>query len=352
MKHSRYTLFVLILVLASFLTACSGAGAASSWPGITVTKDNIYSAYSSHIYSINPSNGSMNWRYPEKADSKIAFYANPLVDENLVIVGDFDHTLHGLNKATGSEQWVFSEAKGRWIAGPIFVDDLIIAPNADKAVYALNKNGLLQWKFETNGANWAQPTADADNVYVSSMDHYVYALRIKDGKKIWSTDLGGSVVHSQILGEDGVLYLGTLGSELIAVNSKSGNVLWKAKTSGSIWGKVVLNNGTIFTGDQSGKISAFSADSGTALWSVDAGGPVIGGGAVVGDALVFATETGTLVSVDFSGKKVWNVTVGGKLYSDVLFTGDNIIGAATGTDKIMQAFDKEGKEIWGFIPPK
>lgn len=352
MKHSRYSLFVLILVFASFLAACTGTGAASSWPGITVTEENIYSAYNNHVYSINPTNGSMNWRYPEKSDSKLTFFSNPLVDENLVIVGDFEQSLHGLNKATGSEQWVFNQSSGRWIAGPIFAGDLIIAPNADKSVYALNNKGLLQWKSETNGANWAQPSADADNVYVSSMDHSVYALRIKDGKKVWSTDLGGSVVYSQILSEDGVLYLGTLGSDLIAVNSKSGNILWKAKTSGSIWGRVVLNDGTIYTGDQSGKISAFSAKNGSVLWSIDAGGPVIGGGAVVGDALVFATENGSLISVDFSGKKLWNVTVSGKLYSDVLFTGDNIIGAAIESDKIMQAFDKDGKEIWGFIPPK
>ncbi|MHC1785374.1 MAG: PQQ-binding-like beta-propeller repeat protein [Anaerolineaceae bacterium] len=354
MKHTRFTLSILVFLLGAFLlSACSGVGAANSWPGTTVTEDALYSAFNNHVYSLNPANGSINWQFPAAgADAKVAFFANPVVAGDLIVAGDFVKTLHAINRTNGTEQWIFEEASGRWIAAPIVVEDLIIAPNAERDVFALNMNGLVQWKFETEGQNWAQPSTDGENVYISSMDRKVYALRSVDGKKLWSTDLGAAVIHSQILSDEGVLYIGTLGSEMLAVNSANGKILWRCKTPGSIWGKAVLQDDVLYVGDQVGKISAISTKAGSTLWSVDAGGPVIGAGTILGDTLIFGTETGSLVAFDTTGKKLWNVTVSGKLYSDILVAGENVIGSAIENDKSLQAFDKDGKEIWGFISPK
>jgi outer membrane protein assembly factor BamB len=354
MKHTRFTLSILVFLLgAILLSACSGVGAANSWPGTTVTEDALYSAFNNHVYSLNPTSGSIIWQFPVAgADAKVAFFANPVVAGDLIVAGDFVKSLHAINRTNGAEQWVFEDADGRWIAAPIYVGDLIIAPNAERGVFALNTNGLLQWKFETDGQNWAEPSSDGKNVYVSSMDRKVYALRLADGKNLWSTDLGAAVIHSQTLSEDGVLYIGTLGSEMLAVDSTNGKILWRSKTPGSIWGKAVLKDDVLYVGDQVGKISAISTKSGSIQWSVDAGGPVIGAGAILGDTLIFGTETGSLVAFDFTGKKLWNVTVSGKLYSDILVAGENVIGSAIENDKSVQAFDKDGKEIWGFIPPK
>jgi outer membrane protein assembly factor BamB len=354
MKHTRISFsFFVLLVGAVLLSACSGIGAANSWPGTTVYDGALYSAFDNHVYSINPINGSMNWQFPAAgADAKVAYFANPLVAGDLIVAGDFEKNLHALNRSNGVEQWVFSDAKSRWIAAPVLVGDLIIAPNADRDIFALNKNGLVQWKFSTESQNWTEPSTDGEAVYISSMDHKVYALRVSDGKLIWSTDLGAAVVHSQVLSDEGVLYIGTLGSELLAVDSARGKVLWRTTTPGSIWGKAVLADGVLYVGDQSGRISAISAKSGSTIWSVDAGGPVIGAGALLDDTLYFGTENGTLNAFDTTGKRLWNITISGKLYSDILVSGETVIGSAIDNDKGLQAFDKDGKEIWGFVAPK
>jgi outer membrane protein assembly factor BamB len=354
MKHTRYALLVFTLLIATILlSACSGAAAANSWPGITATEDTVYSAENSHVYSLNSGNGSLNWQFPAVgADAKVAFYAPPLAAGNLVIAGDFGNILYGLDKVSGAQKWAFAEAKGRWVAAPLAAGDLIIAPNADREVYAINQNGQKQWMFATTGQNWAQPATDGQNVFISSLDHFVYALRLSDGKQVWSTDLGGSVVHSQILSDDGILYIGTLGSEMIAVDSKTGKIIWRSKTPGSVWGKAILKDKVLYVGDQTGKVSAFSATNGKTIWTVDAGGPVIGSGTAMGDALIFGTENSILTAVDTKGTKMWNITVSGKLYSDIVLAGDKVVTSALESDKSLQAFADNGKVVWEFTSPK
>lgn len=355
MKHTRYALLVFTLLISTvLLSACSGAAAANSWPGITATEDTVYTATNSHVYALNSGNGSMIWQYPAAgADANVAYFASPLVVGDLVVAGDFHNTLHALDKSNGMEKWTFAEAKDRWVAAPIAAGDLIIAPNAERDVYAISQNGLKQWVFRTAGQNWTQPSTDGEYVYISSLDHFVYALRLSDGRQVWATDLGGAVVHSQVLSEDGVLYIGTLGSQMIAVDAKSGRIIWKsAKMAGSIWGKAILKDEVLYFGDQTGKINAISAVDGKTVWSVDAGGPVIGGGALIGDVMVFGTENSMLVAFDEQGTKKWNITVSGKLYSDVVLAGEKVVTSAIESDKNLQAFAEDGKVVWEFTSPK
>ena len=47
---------------------------ANSWPGVMIDaeQETIYVAYNTFIYALNLSNGSEKWRYPAKADNKMA----------------------------------------------------------------------------------------------------------------------------------------------------------------------------------------------------------------------------------------------------------------------------------------
>lgn len=62
--------------MAFVLSGCTGTGIATSWPGILVHEDTIYTAYGQGVYAISAANGSLVWRYPEKA-GKVSFYATP-----------------------------------------------------------------------------------------------------------------------------------------------------------------------------------------------------------------------------------------------------------------------------------
>ncbi len=204
--------------------------------------------------------------------------------ENFVIVGDYTTTLYGLDRQSGSDKWQFTEAEDRYIASSLLYNGTVYAPNTDYFLYALDENGKLLWRFETSGPNWSKPVTDGNALYLTSMDHYLYALELsysatdltadENGDKtvvaapIWSLDLGTAVV-SNPHGEDGNLYVATVDGVVYAIDVESHSVLWQFKEEdefASIWGAPVLTSDAIFFGDESGNLYALDKADGSALW--------------------------------------------------------------------------------------
>jgi outer membrane protein assembly factor BamB len=155
MNKKRFFLLTLILLLGGLLSACSGATAASSWPGLSTDQNTAYLAYNQEVYAVNVADGNLTeqWRFPNPVNNKISFYAPPAMSANKqLLAGGFDHILYSLNSDNGSQVWAFAEAKDRYIAAPLVTDKAIFAPNADWNLYALDLNGKLLWTFKTGEA--------------------------------------------------------------------------------------------------------------------------------------------------------------------------------------------------------
>jgi outer membrane protein assembly factor BamB len=352
MHKRNIPVLLIFILLAISLTACSGVPMAAGWPESLTVDKTIYTASSSFILAVNAETGQQIWRYPEKADGARVFAAAPVMLDGDMIVGDYSFQLHSLNPVTGKENWVNKDATGRYIASPTLVDGLILAPNADHSLYAINKNGLLQWKFTAKNGLWDKPVSDGKSIFISSMDKNLYALNPQTGSVVWSVELGGSVLFSQAIGKDGSLYIGTLNNEIISIASDTGKVNWRVPTTGAVWSPVVEKDGTIFAGDQSGKVFALSTKDGSKIWELDAGSPVIGGLALSDKGLYFGTQNGDALEVSTDGQKIWTQTVGGKLYSTPVISGSTIIFGVFEGDKTLAALDENGKLVWSFTPSK
>ncbi len=192
-------LFVGSLFTATSLSACSPASMMSNWPGATIQDGTVYIAYQAHVYAIQAKNGTEIWRFPKEADNKTSFYAPPAISpqKDQLIVGGFDHILYSIDPDTGSEQWRFEESKYPYIAGALITDDMVYAPTNGNLIYALDRQGNKRWEFKTNAPIWATPTFDPNCacIYVACLDHYLYAIRARDGNLLWKTERleGGAV---------------------------------------------------------------------------------------------------------------------------------------------------------------
>lgn len=357
MKIKNFSLVVLFVLLASLLSGCASGGAlASSWPGVTLDNGMTYVAYTSYVYAINP-DGTQAWIYPAEADRNKVFYASPAVVGDQVVVGDFKNILFGLDLDTGKEIWTFAGATDRYIGKPLAVAEknLVVVPNADHNLYAIDNAGKLAWKYSTGDPVWAQPVTDGKTVFVASMDGFVYALSLADGAKIWSTDLGAAVVYSLALSADGMqLYAGTLGNKIVSVNAETGTIAWETPTAGGVWARVLQQDDILYFGDQSGKFTAISAKDGTQKWQIDAPSAVIGAAVLVGeDSIAFPTEDGEVVAVDFKGTKLWTQPVNGKLYSNLVYTGEKLVVAVTKGEEnlLLVALNPNGTQSWTFNQP-
>ncbi len=70
----------------------------------------------------------------------------------------------------------------------------------------------------------------------------------------------------------------------------------------------------------------------------------------MGDQIYVATEAGTLVALDRDGKTVWEKTVGGKIYTTPVLSGDLILVAPYQAEFVLAAYDADGKQAWTFTP--
>lgn len=345
------------LLLGAFLSACSGsATVASSWPGLLADDKRVYLANNQHVYAIDLATGMQVWRFPTEPNPKITFFAAPnLSADGQLIVGGYDNVLYSLNPETGAQLWSFAEATNRYIGSPLVFDDLIFAPNAGNELFALDSQGKKRWSFESQGAHWVKPVSDPECkcIFLSSMDHRIYSIDAQTGNLNWQTDdLGGSIVGTPAYDPDGVLYVGTFASEILAINARNGAVLWRTPTTGWVWGGPVLAEDRLYFGDLSGAFYAVGSQAGEILWKIQSDGPISDSPLVSNDTIYFNTEAGSLYAIKKDGSYLWPQArpIGGKLYTSPVMAGETLLVAPVGGEAMLYALDANGNQKWTFIP--
>jgi len=347
----KILIILMFLVLALSLSACGGTLSASGWPGISGDENSVYVAYANEVYSLRLKDGSLNWRYPEKIEAARTYYANPAINGSNIIVGDYKNTLTALNTQSGTVSWTFDGAKNRYIGGTLVVGDTVLAPNADHNLYALDLNGNLKWTFSARQALWSSPIVHEDVVYLSSMDHFLYAINIKSGQLIWEKDMGGAIVYSPSF-DTNTLFIATLANEVIAVNVADGSTKWSNTSEVGLWSQPVYHEDVVYYGDTAGKIFAVNASDGSVKWDYVMGEMVSGAAAVIPNGVVFAGENGKLVALDFNGNILWTRSVTGKLYTGPVLVDELLVLGISQGEEVIKSYDFNGNEIWKFTPER
>jgi outer membrane protein assembly factor BamB len=373
MINRKTVLIVLSTLIIGLISGCtSTAGAASSWPGITVVDDTGYFAYGASVYSIDLKNGNQIWHYPSEPNAKTQFYAAPFASEDMVFAGSYDNTLAALDKSNGSKKWVFSNALDRYIASPLVVGDKVFAPNSDKYLYALNTSGDLLWKFKTSAPNWTRPVSDDKFVYLASMDHFLYAFDLeykadslvidKNGSltllenPLWSVDLGSAVVADPVL-NDGNVLVATIDGKLHNINTSTRKTNWTFVNDNqysSVWGAPVIFDNAVFFATEKGDVYALDLKSGDPLWAEPYATEqaIIAGGVALEDSVLFVNNSGKLFTIDREKVAKSIKTLDMVMYATPKKAGDTILLAPAAKEKLFMAIDLVGNEIWSFIPSK
>lgn len=238
----------------------------------------IYAAnQKGHVYEFDFSSGKTLNRF----DTKKKLVAGVAAEGNLVFVGDQQGYLFGFDKQTGKEVWQLRMTSMLGEA-PMVVGDVLVARTKDSRLSGIElKTGQLLWSVA--GA----PTA-----------------------------LGVQGTGSLVPAGTEVFLSAQSGGGLIAVNAKTGTVLWNvviASPKGvselervtEVLSRPVLDNGQICSVAFQGRVACFEGGTGRLMWAQPASSSR--GLDVVGNRLILTEDDGVIQSFDrTTGMPLWS----------------------------------------------
>lgn len=166
-------------------------------------------------------------------------------------------------------------------------DGTIYIPNSTTRflgqLLAINPNNTTKWTFNLPSSDQyhiqSSPIIGPGGiVYFGSTGGFVYALNPTTGAMIWhyQTPNGGGIYTSPAISSDGTLYVTSTDGHLYAINASNGQLVWQypeanSSALGSINSSPVIgSDGTIYFGSADGNVYAVTNGvSGTTLASSD-----------------------------------------------------------------------------------
>ena len=123
---------------------------------------------------------------------------------------------------------------GKIYATPALSNGILVVPCTDGGIYAFDAaTGKDKWQCMTGKAIVASPTIFDKTVFVGSSDQYFRALRLKDGKVLWSwTGVRGFCDGAPYVDKYQVLFT-TWDNRLFSVDTKAGTTQWAWSQKGS-----------------------------------------------------------------------------------------------------------------------
>lgn len=265
----------------------------------------------------------------------------------------------------------------------------------------------VAWTRELRGAVRGGPVVVGDRVYVGGDEGSVYALRLEDGRPLWTVALGSPVTTALTVAE-GRVYVGTQVGHLVCVRPPMraeglvGSEVWRFAAGAPIVSPpLVTRAGHVIFGTASGLCVALDSN-GHEAWSYATGGPVVAGIAasvgpmlvgsdrggprrntvliycasmdgvlyalrevdgrpawtqstdaplsgtplVLGKSVAFANEAGMVYLVDGgSGRTLWKQRVGAPVRT-ALSAADGRLHVACADGKLLALDQRTGKTVW------
>jgi len=233
--------------------------------------------------------GKRKWRY-----DGVPIEASVLTIGNLVVVGDVEGNVMGLDQETGEVAWLYEFGElASVLAGPTAVDDrrLVVADETGRVAMLRADSGEEIWRRDLGSPVEQTPSAVGDLVFVPTTRGEFYVLRAADGSSFWEyrVDDGEVRFTSAAVTTDCVIFGGTDGT-LRALRIENGSQIWAFHTDGTIAGAPAVSGDIVFVGAMDEKIYAVRRDNGSIQWEASLRGRVKSAPAVRNGYLIVLSE--------------------------------------------------------------
>ncbi|QDK37824.1 PQQ-binding-like beta-propeller repeat protein [Bdellovibrio sp. NC01] len=239
----------------------------------------------------------------------------PLLVGDLVIQGNGLDGISAYSRDNGDLKWRLPVVNGVEPSATIIRDRLFFGASDGNFYSVEASTGRVQWTFPTKTENLSEPLLDEGVVYFLSGSNVFYALDAATGKQLWlysrqDTSQFSIRGGSKAALKDGNLYVGFSDGSLVALNAKTGNVVWELQLNRNkrfrdIDATPVVDGDLIYISGYDDKLYCVSAAKGEVVWRIDGGG--YSGVTLFGDKLFYPTSTGEVQALaKANGEKLWS----------------------------------------------
>jgi len=282
----------------------------SAGPGVG---DSIVAVGTNHgdVVALDARSGKKLWRV--KVSSELL--AAPLIAADRIVVRTVDGRLHALSAADGREIWFFEEPVPRLslrgTAPPVLSGDNVLCGFDSGKVVALSlATGDVIWQAMVStprGRSELERLSDVDaavrvagsDVYAVGYQGRAVMLALDSGQAWWGRDL--SSYHALAIDEDQV-YGTTSDGSVVALRRRDGTVLWEQNgLKRRQLSAPAVDGGAIVVGDYAGYVHWLDRTSGKFLARQHAASKRISADPLVADGRVFVMDEGGKVAAFQSG---------------------------------------------------
>ena len=196
-------------------------GTANKAGAVAIDKDGrIYAGTRSYIYAFNQE-GEQLWR----ASATVTEIGSFAIDGSTLYAAQISGAgLVAINTADGSIKWTVPASGDAYAPVVGKNGNVYFVDKGGKSLYAVNSQGVLEWKFNAGAAlTYCFPALDEKGIiYFGAADGVIHAVDTSTGEEVWNmtTDASGDnkkIMAGMTVGPDKNLYVGYIGGNVVAI---------------------------------------------------------------------------------------------------------------------------------------
>lgn len=265
------------------------------------------------------------------------FKSSPTVTADAVYLGDEEGGFHAINRTDGKRLWKY-DTGGEIYSSAAVIEDRIIFGSYDNNLYCLNKDGTLAWKYATQGYVHCAPAVVEGVTFIAGCDEHLRIIDVKTGEQRAELKLETYLIASPAIVGD-MLYVGTYSSEVVAVDWKSKDVVWRYKSGNGDFpyqSSAAVTDKLVVVGCRDKFVHAIDRATGNKAWTFQTRGKVDSSPVVQGDRVFVGSSDCNLYELGLAdGKERWKFNAGKPISgSPAIGEGVLIIGSESRDGKV------------------
>ncbi|MGL4554523.1 MAG: PQQ-binding-like beta-propeller repeat protein [Gemmataceae bacterium] len=296
--------------------------------GVAVAGDAVFApCMDEHLYALELKTGKLRWKYKGGP-----FKAAPAVKGGQIRVGDLDGAVHAVDAMTGTAAWKFDA--GAEVGGVNFHEDLTLVPSHNAKLFAVDRAGKERWSFKTDDAIHGSVAVSQGKTFVVGCDSKMRVIDLATGKEDRAVDLESQTAGTAAVVGD-VAYIGTMGSQVKAIDWKKGEVVWvyKPRRGDGFYSSAAVTDKYVIIGGRDRRVHCIDRKTGAEVWTFLTENKVDSSPVVADDRVVVGSMDEHLYVLDLNGgKELQKLKLDGPVSaSPVVVEGRVLIGTQRGT---------------------